>query len=108
MAMMVSTTFNVQASEAQNDIGGARVQQDNGTRAEITGSDGSKAVVVAVFDGHGSAEANGLVPYAKTNLKPYCSEKTTSKTALTPTRKRSAAISSQKCTKRVSSSISVT
>lgn len=53
MASLLQPTFNLQASEAKHDIGGSSVQQDNGLRAEITGSDGSKAAVVAVFDGHG-------------------------------------------------------
>lgn len=51
---MIHPTFNLDVSDPQHDIGGSSTQQDNGLRAEITGSDGSKAVVAAVFDGHGA------------------------------------------------------
>ena len=45
--------FHVQSSEAKHDIGGSVLQQDNGLSVEITGQDGTKACVVAIFDGHG-------------------------------------------------------
>jgi serine/threonine protein phosphatase PrpC len=69
MSSLVQPTFNLQVSKAQHDIGGSSVQQDNGLRAEINGSDGSKAVVVAVFDGHGTDRGQFFSEMCKDQLQ---------------------------------------
>lgn len=69
MAALVQPTYTLRVSSAQHDIGGARVQQDNGLRAEIVGSDGSKAVVAAVFDGHGVGRGERFSAICKDQLE---------------------------------------
>lgn len=74
MVSLVQPTFKLQASEAKHDIGGSRVQQDNGLRAEISGSDGSKAVVVAVFDGHGAIRGQAFSRICKVQVEEVIAE----------------------------------
>lgn len=51
---MISTPiFRVTVSDEASDIGGQRVQQDNGLWFECVGQDGRKLLVTGVFDGHG-------------------------------------------------------
>ena len=44
--------YSLEASLAKTDIGGSLKQQDNGCSVECSGSNGSKMIVVGVFDGH--------------------------------------------------------
>lgn len=74
MSSPVPPNFNLHASQAQHDIGGGSVQQDNGLRSEITGSDGSIAVVVAVFDGHGTGRGQIFSQMCKDQLEEIIAE----------------------------------
>lgn len=74
MAAIAAQPFIVQASKEKQDIGGSLVQQDNGARAEITGSDGSKAVVVAVFDGHGAQRGAQFSQICKDTLEFFLAQ----------------------------------
>ena len=56
MASLVQQPFELSVSDACKSIGGSLVQQDNGLKASVSGSE-SNAVVIGVFDGHAGSRA---------------------------------------------------
>ena len=59
--------FRVSVSTAQHDIGGSRTQQDNGFHAALE----DKAVVAAVFDGHGAGTGQTFSAIAKETCQAF-------------------------------------
>lgn len=75
MTSFTTIPFNIHASKAAEDIGGQRVQQDNGLTIECTGQYGRKLLVVAVFDGHGSGRGEKFSRLAVEILQKNVSSK---------------------------------
>ena len=67
--------FELDVSDAQKDIGGSTIQQDNGLKATVVGS-GSSAVVVGVFDGHGVDRGQHFSKICKDQLNEIISDPT--------------------------------
>ena len=75
MASLVQQPFELSVSDACKSIGGSIVQQDNGLKASVSGSE-SNTVVIGVFDGHGAARGQHFSKICKDQLNKIISNPT--------------------------------